>query len=172
MTNLEITFNATFNHGEIEEFDDITVAVTGELPAEDCDDSDSRSRHDSSMAVTSTAATRICRACRHRRITPRCSTCWETNYGSFTPRVDATYKKDINACFDWASCQWQDGKGMEYDFYALNARLTWLSRDEKIRVTAYGNNLTDNQSGRRQSPAHRFYPVVGSGLERSVYVRC
>ena len=35
---------------------------------------------------------------------------------------------------------------MLYDFYALNARLTWLSKDEKIRVTAYGNNLTDNQS--------------------------
>ncbi len=101
-----------------------------------------------SMVVRLTAATRICRACRPRRTTLAAQYLWETGYGSFTPRVDATYKKDTNACFDWASCQWQDGKGMEYDFYALNARLTWQSRDEKFRVTAYGNNLTDNQSAR------------------------
>ncbi len=86
----------------------------------------------------------------------------ETEYGSFTPRVDATYKKDINNCFDWASCQWQDGHGMEYDFYALNARLTWQSRDEKIRVTAYGNNLTDNQS------AATSLPLIGSTQSRAV----
>ena len=87
---------------------------------------------------------------------------WETDVGSFTPRLDATYKKDINNCFDWASCQWENGKGMEYDFYSLNARLTWRSTNEAIRVTAYGNNLTDNQS------AEGGNPLIGSTESRAV----
>ncbi len=36
VTNLELTFNLTLNHGNIEKFDDITVAVAGALPAADC----------------------------------------------------------------------------------------------------------------------------------------
>ena len=51
---------------------------------------------------------------------------------------------------------------MEYDFYALNARLTWQSQDEKFRVTAYGNNLTDNQS------ASASLPLIGSTQSRAV----
>jgi iron complex outermembrane recepter protein len=161
VTNLELTFNLTLNHGNIEEFDDITVAVAGALPAADCQIAEvgpgtvvdgcyvDRSDEDLPGLPTQTyyvAAQYL----------------FETEYGSFTPRVDATYKKDINNCFDWASCQWQDGHGMEYDFYALNARLTWLSRDEKIRVTAYGNNLTDNQS------AATSLPLIGSTQSRAV----
>jgi hypothetical protein len=36
LPDLEITFNFTLNHGNIEEFDDFTVAVVGEPPPEDC----------------------------------------------------------------------------------------------------------------------------------------
>jgi len=161
MANLDITANATFNHGNIEEFDDITVAVTGELPAADC------------TTATLGPGTTVdgCYVDRSDEDLPGLPTqtyylaaqyFWETGYGSFTPRVDATYKRDINACFDWASCQWREGKGMEFDFYSLNARLTWQSRDEKIRVTAYGNNLTDNQS------ASASLPLIGSTQSRAV----
>jgi iron complex outermembrane recepter protein len=161
VTNLEITLNATFNHGDIEEFDDITVAVPGQLPPADC-----------TLATVGPGTTVDgCYVDRSDEDLPNLPTqtyylaaqyFWETGYGSFTPRVDATYKKDINACLDWASCQWQDGKGMEDDFYALNARLTWQSRDEKYRVTAYGNNLTDNQS------TTGSLPLIGSSQSRAV----
>ncbi len=161
VTNLDITFNLTLNHGNIEKFDDITVAVPGELPAADC------------VLATVGPGTFVdgCYVDRSDEDLPGLPTqtyyvaaqyLWETHYGSFTPRVDATYKKDINGCFDWASCQWQDGKGMEFDVYALNARLTWLSQDEKFRVTAYGNNLTNNQS------ASATLPLIGSTQSRAV----
>jgi iron complex outermembrane recepter protein len=145
VTNLEITFNLTLNHGEVEKFDDIAVVVTGSLPDYNCE----------TATVGPGTTVDGCEVDRSDEDLPglpkqtyyaAVQYLFETNYGSFTPRVDATYKRDTSACFDWASCEWQDGKGVLYDFYALNARLTWLSRDEKIRVTAYGNNLTDNQS--------------------------
>ena len=46
VTNLEITFNLTFNHGEIEKFDDIAVVVTGSLPDYDCETATVGPRHD------------------------------------------------------------------------------------------------------------------------------
>jgi len=155
VSNLEITFNATFNHGEIGKFDDITVAVPGELPPEDC----------TTATVGPGTVVDGCKVDRSDEDLPglpkqtyylAAQYNWDTEYGAITPRVDATYKKDTSACFDWASCEWQNGKGVLFDFYSLNARLTWLSRDEKIRVTAYGNNLTDNQS--RTSSL----PLIGS----------
>ena len=36
MPNLDITLNVALNHGDIEKFEDTTVAVPGELPAADC----------------------------------------------------------------------------------------------------------------------------------------
>lgn len=155
VTNLEITFNLTFNHGDVKKFDDIAVVVTGSLPDYDC------------QTATVGPGTTVdgCAVDRSDEDLPglpkqtyyaAVQYLFETNYGSFTPRVDATYKKDTSACFDWASCNWQNGNGVLFDFYALNARLTWLSKDEKIRVTAYGNNLTDNQS--RTSSL----PLIGS----------
>lgn len=161
VANLDITFNATFNHGNIEEFDDLTVAVAGELPADSC----------TPVTIGPGRVVDGCEVDRSDEDLPGLPTqtyyaavqyLWDTPYGGVTPRVDVTYKKDINACFDYASCLWLDGKGMEFDFYSLNARLTWQSKDEKIRVTAYGNNLTDNQS------ASSSLPLIGSTQSRAV----
>jgi iron complex outermembrane recepter protein len=155
VTNLEITFNFTLNHGEVKKFDDIAVVVTGSLPNNTCE----------TATVGPGTTVDGCQVDRSDEDLPGLPTqtyyaavqyLFETNYGSFTPRVDATYKKDISACFDWASCEWENGKGVLYDFYSLNARLTWQSKDEKIRVTAYGNNLTDNQS------TTASLPLIGS----------
>jgi iron complex outermembrane receptor protein len=151
VANLEITFNTAFNHGDIEEFDDLTVAVAGELPAEDC------------VPVTIGPGRVVdgCQVDRSDEDLPGLPTqvyylaaqyLFDSSYGSFTPRVDVTYKKDISGCLDYASCNWQGGKGTEFDIYSLNARLTWLSKDQKIRVTAYGNNLTDNQANAASLP--------------------
>ena len=161
LDNLEITLNLAFNHGNIEKFDDITMAVTGELPEADC----------TTATIGPGKTVDGCYVDRSDEDLPGLPTqsyylatqyLWETGYGSFIPRVDVTYKTDINACFDWASCQWKNGKGMEFDIYTLNARLTWLSKNEKYRVTAYGNNLTDNQA------ASAGLPLIGSTQSQAI----
>ncbi len=95
----------------VEKFDDIAVVVTGELPDYDCE----------TATVGPGTTVDGCEVDRSDEDLPglpkqtyyaAVQYLFETNYGSFTPRVDATYKRDINACFDWASCEWQDGKGM------------------------------------------------------------
>jgi iron complex outermembrane receptor protein len=153
--NLQITFNLTLNHGEVKKFEDIAVVVAGSLPDYECE----------TATVGPGTTVDGCKVDRSDEDLPGLPTqtyylaaqyLFDTSYGTITPRVDATYKKDISACFDWASCEWENGDGVLYDFYALNARVTWLSRDEKIRVTAYGNNLTDNQS------TTASLPLIGS----------
>ena len=56
--------------------------------------------------------------------------------------VSWSYRKNVDNCFDRASCL----AGLyEVDQEDLSARLTWTSKDENIRITAYGNNLTDER---------------------------
>lgn len=162
LPQLEITFNATFNNGDIEKFDDVTIAVVGELPPQDC----------TLVDIGFGNSVDSCYVDRSDEDLPQlpkqtyylaAQYSWNTEYGSFTPRVDASYKKDINSCFDYASCLWRDGDGTLFDVYALNARLTWFSTDEKVRITAYGNNLTDNQS------ASNSLPLIGSTQSRAIY---
>jgi len=161
LENLGITFNFTANEGDIKKFTDTTVAVTGELPPADCETAnigpgltvDGCTVDRSGEDLPRLPAQTYYLAVNYR---------WETAYGAFTPLLDATYKKDISNCFDWASCQWKNGKGMRYDFYALNARLSWRSADESVRVTVYGNNLTDNQA------AEGGNPLIGASDSQAV----
>ena len=57
------------------------------------------------------------------------------------PRIQFSYKSDIDYCFDAASCDsglWLEGKQRD-----LSARVTWISPDETWVGAIYGNNLTD-----------------------------
>jgi iron complex outermembrane receptor protein len=56
--------------------------------------------------------------------------------------ISWSYRTNVDNCFDRASCL----SGLyEVDQEDVSARLTWLSTDQKWRVTAYGNNLTDDR---------------------------
>ena len=66
---------------------------------------------------------------------------WETEYGTFIPRIQGSLKEDIDYCFDSASCN--TGLWFVDEQYDLSARVTWLSNDGKWTGAIYGNNLTD-----------------------------
>ena len=53
-----------------------------------------------------------------------------------------SYRTNIDNCFDVASCQSGLYKVNQED---VTARLTWTSPEMNWRVTAYGNNLTDDR---------------------------
>lgn len=134
--NLEITLNASFNDGDIEEYDDIRLVIPGTF--EGC------------INVPSPGVD-ACPVDRSDEDLPRLPTqsyylalqyTWETSVGSFISRAQGSYRKDINNCFDYSSCliDLYDG-----DQYGVGARLTWLSLQSDWRITLFGDNLTDER---------------------------
>jgi iron complex outermembrane receptor protein len=79
---------------------------------------------------------------------------WNSSFGTVVPRVQASLKKDIEYCFDSASCQ--TGFWLEDEQFELSARVTWISNDEKWVAAIWGTNLTDED-----------YIVGGSALVES-----
>lgn len=67
---------------------------------------------------------------------------WETSMGTVVPFVSWSYRTNLENCFDSASCI---SEVYLVDQEDVSARITWSSPDEAWRVTAYGNNLTDDR---------------------------
>ncbi|GAB5450460.1 MAG: TonB-dependent receptor [Halioglobus sp.] len=141
--NLQLTFNLAFNEGDIEEFDDITITTAGGSGLAGCDEN---------IDVGGGNLIDVCPVDRSNEDLPSLPTqiyylagqyTWNTARGNVVARVDASYSEDINTCFDYASCAWRGGKGLEVDAFSLGARLTWVSEQGDWRVTAWGENLTD-----------------------------
>jgi len=66
----------------------------------------------------------------------------ETRFGTFTPRVDYSYVDEIFMGLDAGAGQNQDQA--TFDDYGLwNARIGWLSSDQRFEAALYGTNLTD-----------------------------
>jgi iron complex outermembrane receptor protein len=139
--NLQITANVTFNDGEIDEYDDVRILAADDGPvAPDCQ-----------RVVVSGNAVDACIIDRSDENLPRlpdqvyylaAQYNWETEFGTVIPMVSWSYRTDVDNCFDRGSCL----AGLyEVDQEDVSARLTWLSRDEQWRITAYGNNLTDDR---------------------------
>jgi iron complex outermembrane receptor protein len=139
--NLQITANITFNEGDIDEYDDeriLSIPDSG-VPAE-CD----------SIPV-GTGSVMNCPIDRSDENLPRlpkqiyylaAQYNWETEMGRIVPMVAVSYRTDVDNCFDRSSCL----SGVYLvDQEDVTARLTWFSNDENLRVSAYGNNLTDER---------------------------
>lgn len=138
---LEISFNATFNDGDIDEFIDqqlLAVSGTDPLPA-GCD------RVNLGFVVVDS-----CPNDRSNENLPRlpeqtyfasAQYNLDTDYGTFIPRVQLSLKKDVDYCFDSTSCDL--GLWKEDEQFDLGARVTWLSEDEKWVGAIFGSNLTD-----------------------------
>jgi iron complex outermembrane recepter protein len=141
LDNLQFTFNATFNEGEIDEYEDerIILASTPDAP-EGCD----------RTAVGFTPVDN-CLIDRSDENLPRLPDeiyyvavqyNLETELGSFVPFLSWSLRTNIDNCFDRASCL----SGLyKTDQEELSARITWRSNNQHLRVTAYGNNLTDER---------------------------
>jgi iron complex outermembrane receptor protein len=137
VAHLELSFNAAFNRGEIQEFDDIRLVVPGSLPG--------------NCASITSPAVDACPVDRSDEDLPRLPTqtyylaaqySWITDIGRIIPRLQYSLRKDVDNCFDRASCLVGIYKGDQKD---LSARLSWLSNRENWRVTLWGANLTDDR---------------------------
>src|SRR6056297_122716 len=141
--NLQITANVTFNDGELEKYDDERIQSLPEdestIPA-DCD-----------RITVGTSDVINCPIDRSDENVPRlpeqiyflaAQYNWQTDFGTIVPFVSWSYRADIDNCFDRASCL----SGLYLvDQEDWSARLSWISPDENLRVTAYGNNLSDER---------------------------
>ncbi|NND68300.1 MAG: TonB-dependent receptor [Halioglobus sp.] len=139
--NFQITANITFNEGEIDDYADERILASPDTPVPDgC-----------SRITVGLSTVDNCPIDRSDENLPRLPEeiyflsmqyFLETDIGSIVPMVSWSYRKNVDNCFDRASCL----SGLyEVDQEELSARLTWTSPDENIRVTAYGNNLTDER---------------------------
>ncbi len=139
--NLIIGFNATITDGEIKEFMDeqITIADLSAPPAAGC-----------VRANLSLLQVDSCPNDRSAENLPRLADQsyllsaqynLETAYGTFVPRIQASWKFDMEFCFDALSCT--TGIWFEDEQFELSARLSWLSPDERWSAALYGTNLTD-----------------------------
>lgn len=138
--NWLVTFNAAINDGDIEEFDDVqlTVGDTPETPA-GCSRSD--------LTVIQVDE---CPNDRSDENLPRLPEesymlavqySWQTSWGLVEPRLQASWKFDIDYCFDSASCR--SGLWLEDKQYDLSARVTWFSPDGNWTAALWGSNLTE-----------------------------
>ncbi len=137
--NLQVTVNATFNNGDIDTYDDERIVVAGSLPDADC------------VPVNIGIVVDNCQVDRSGENLPRLPEqiyfaaiqyTWVTDLGEVTPLIQYSYRKNIDNCFDSSSCT----AGLyKVDQKDLGARLTWMSPESVWRVSAYGNNLTDER---------------------------
>ncbi len=141
--HLEFTFNFAINEGEIKEFNDTAIFTANATTLQDCEED---------IDIGGGAFVDVCNVDRSDEDLPNLPKqvyylagqyTFDTGVGPIVARIDASYLEDLNTCFDYASCLWRNGKGLEVDVLAVGARLTWMSNDGDWRVTAWGNNLTD-----------------------------
>jgi len=139
--NWLLSFNMTLNDGDIQEFDDVQleIADVGLPAAAGC-----------SRANLIILQVDSCPTDRSDENLPRlpeetylvaAQYMWQSPVGLIMPRVQASWKFDIDYCFDATSCQ--TGRWLEDKQFDLSARVTWISRDEKWEGALFGSNLSD-----------------------------
>jgi len=136
VTNFEITLNAAFNNGDIQDYDDLRLVVPGSFDG---------------CANVTPPGIDACPVDRSDEDLPRLPEesyylafqyTWETDIGAIIPRLQGFYRKEVNNCFDRSSCLIGTYEG---DQYELSARLTWISPRSDWRVTLFSDNLTDKR---------------------------
>jgi iron complex outermembrane receptor protein len=139
--NLELTFNATFNDGDIDDYEDVQISALppGQGADPGCEFTD-----------LTLIQIQTCPNDRSDENLPRLPEAtyffaaqynWQTQWGAFLPRIQLSYKEDVEYCFDSTSCRldlWNEDE--QFD---LSARVTWASNDGKWVGAIYGSNLTD-----------------------------
>ncbi len=142
--NLQLTANLTFNESDIKTYDDerITAIEPGPTPA-GCVPVD--------VTGSGTPDVVSCEIDRSDEGLPRlpdsvfylaAQYTFETEYGTIVPMLSWSYRTNLDNCFDASSCISGVYKVNQED---VTARLTWNSPDMAWRVTAWGNNLTDDR---------------------------
>jgi iron complex outermembrane receptor protein len=158
MDGLELTLNATFNDGKIDDFVDNRIVVPGSLPGSDC------------TLVTLAGGggdVDVCTVDRSDEDLPRlpdqsyfmaAQYSWNTEWGTFIPRIQYALRKSVNNCFDRASCV---SGVFKTDQKNLGARMSWVSTDAQWRVTLWGENLADDRYIEGGNPLQDYSKTVG-----------
>ena len=138
--NWLVLFNAAVNDGEIKTFDDVQLTLASEPTVpEGCTRS--------SLVVIEVDE---CPNDRSDENLPRLPEetymlavqyDWESSFGLIQPRLQGSWKFDIDYCFDSASCR--SGLWLEDKQFDLSGRIGWVSPDGKWVGAIYGTNLTD-----------------------------
>ncbi|MEH6585451.1 MAG: TonB-dependent receptor [Halioglobus sp.] len=137
-----ISFNATINDGEIETYDDVqltlatdpeigpgctrtslVVVAVDECPNDRSDENLPRLPEETYMLAVQYD--------------------WDSNFGLVQPRLQASWKFDIEYCFDSASCR--SGLWLEDEQFELSGRIGWVSPEGKWVGGLYGTNLTNEE---------------------------
>ncbi|MEP5567816.1 MAG: TonB-dependent receptor [Halioglobus sp.] len=135
-----VSFNMTINDGEIDTYDDVQLTLAAEPEV--------------SAGCTRTDLTVIavdeCPNDRSDENLPRLPEetymlavqyDWDSGLGLFQPRLQASWKFDIDYCFDSASCR--TGLWLEDEQFELSGRIGWVSPQGQWSGALYGTNLTD-----------------------------
>jgi iron complex outermembrane receptor protein len=140
---LQLTANLTFNKGDIAKFDDHRIVATGSNPGLSC--------QNIGINGSTTRTVDYCVVDRSDEDLPRLPTqiyfaaaqyTFNTEFGTIIPRIQFSFRKDVDNCFDVSSCESGVYKVNQRD---VAARLTWASPDKAWSLSAYGNNLTDQR---------------------------
>ena len=143
--NLQLTANLTFNKGDIKTYDDEQISSlppAGEPIPAGCE----------AVVIPGSGNTVMnCEIDRSDENLPRlpdsifylaAQYTFETDYGTVVPMLSWSYRTNLDNCFDASSCL----SGVyEVNQEDVSARLTWNSPDMAWRVTAFGNNLSDDR---------------------------
>jgi iron complex outermembrane receptor protein len=140
--NWLLTFNMTLNDGDIQAYDDVQISVYDENnpPTGACGDPISLVFLDIVSCPNDRSNENLPRLPDETYLIAA-QYLWQTSAGLFMPRIQASWKKDIEFCFDSASCN--SGLWLEEEQFDLSARVTWISNDERWEGAFYGTNLTE-----------------------------
>lgn len=141
--NLMLTFNMTLNDGEIQEFSDERISIaSGDSPPSGCQERINLTIVEIDICPVDRSSENLPRLPEETYLIAAQYTL-DTSFGVFLPRIQASWKFDIEYCFDSASCE--SGRFSEDKQFDLNARVTWISPDEKWVGAIYGVNLSDEE---------------------------
>ncbi|MDY0007081.1 MAG: TonB-dependent receptor, partial [Spongiibacteraceae bacterium] len=150
LPDLEVGFNATWSRGRIKEYTDTQISwLTLEekianwlpTPPPGCVQN---------FIVLPSNEISICEIDRSDENLPRlpkrsfmlsAQYFLQTDFGTIIPRVQGSWKFDIENCFDRRSCE--SGIWFSDKQFNLDARVTWLSQDSQWMFAVFGSNLTE-----------------------------
>lgn len=140
--NLLVQFNGSVNKGEINEFTDTRIVYV-ENPLQPAPSNCTRSN-------LVFAQVDECRVDRSDEDLPRLAErmayialqySFYTDIGVFIPRIEGSFKYDVEYCFDRGSCLSEEFRSDVQQLYSAN--FSWHSPEEALRISIFGNNLTN-----------------------------
>jgi iron complex outermembrane receptor protein len=141
--NLMLLYNGAWMKGEIDEYSDTRITYVGDQtqgPTANCN-----------RVNLVFVAVDECKIDRSDEDLPRLAgrtsyvaleyTINTGDFGQFVPRVEASFKYDIEYCFDRGSCESGEFSAGTQELYGFN--MDWHAPDTELRISVFASNLKD-----------------------------